>query len=307
MLTVFWKEMADHFGSKRFFFIALIIVTASLFISYSATMSQGLVQGSRDFLFLRLFTESGEGLPSFLFFISFFGPLMGIILGFDSISGEHSRGTLSFLLSQPIYRDSVINGKFLAGLTTAALMIATIMVTIAGISIGKLGVIPNSQEVTRALIFFVACTLYIAFWMSLAILCSVVIKRSSTSALISIAIWIFLTFFIYMFVGIVADKIVPVTQNMTEAEMAKHEGIKMMLMRISPAMLLEEISFAILNPAVGFTGPVLQAQVKSLIPSPLSIGQSMAVVWPQFVTLIAISLICFAITYIVFMRQEIRA
>jgi ABC-2 type transport system permease protein len=307
MTSVFWKEMADHFGSKRFFFITLIIVSSSLFISYSATGSPALGQGDEQYLFLRLFTESAKGLPSFLFFISFFGPLMGIILGFDSISGEHSRGTLSFLLSQPIYRDSVINGKFLAGLATVATMIATIMVIMAGISIGKLGVIPNGQEVARAVIFFAASTLYIAFWMSLAILCSVVMKKSSTSALVAIAVWIFLTFFIYMFVGLVADKLVPVTQNVSEAELARHEGIKIMLMRLSPAVLLEEISLAVLNPSVSFTGPVLQTQVAGLIPSPLSIWQSLMVVWPQFVTLIAISLICFAIAYIVFMRQEIRA
>jgi ABC-2 type transport system permease protein len=110
-----------------------------------------------------------------------------------------------------------------------------------------------------------------------------------------------------MFVGLVADKLVPVTQNVSEAELARHEGIKIMLMRLSPAVLLEEISLAVLNPSVSFTGPVLQTQVAGLIPSPLSIWQSLMVVWPQFVTLIAISLICFAIAYIVFMRQEIRA
>jgi ABC-2 type transport system permease protein len=54
-------------------------------------------------------------------------------------------------------------------------------------------------------------------------------------------------------------------------------------------------------------GPVLQAQVRDLIPSPLSFEQSLMVVWPQFVSLIALSVICFAITYVVFMRQEIRA
>jgi ABC-2 type transport system permease protein len=307
MSAVFWKEMADHFGSRRFLFITLIIVSASLFISYSATTSKELAGAEGEFLFLSLFTASGRGLPSFLFFISFFGPLIGIIMGFDSISGEHSRGTMSFLLSQPIYRDSVINGKFLAGLATVAVMIASIMVIIAGISIAKLGVVPNGQEIFRAVVFFVAAMVYIAFWMSLSILCSAIIKKSSTSALVAIAVWIFLTFFVYMFVGLIADKVAPITQNVTEVQLAKHENIKAMLMRVSPAVLLEEISSAILNPSVRLMGPVLQAQVRDLIPSPLSFEQSLMVVWPQFVSLIALSVICFAITYVVFMRQEIRA
>jgi len=31
------------------------------------------------------------------------------------------------------------------------------------------------------------------------------------------------------------------------------------------------------------------------------------IVWPQIVTLIALMLICFAISYVVFMKQEIRS
>ena len=42
--------------------------------------------------------------------------LFQIAFGFDDISGERSEGTLPRLVSQPIYRDDVINGKFAAGL-----------------------------------------------------------------------------------------------------------------------------------------------------------------------------------------------
>lgn len=98
-------------------------------------------------------------------------------MGFDAINGERTRGTLSLILSQPIYRDAIINGKFLASLATVAIMIASIMVMIAGISIAKLGVVPNGQEVVRAILFFIACILYIAFWMSLAILFSIIFEK----------------------------------------------------------------------------------------------------------------------------------
>ena len=51
----------------------------------------------------------------------------------------------------------------------------------------------------------------------------------------------------------------------------------------------------------------MESQLKGLIVSPLSIGQSVMVVWPQFVALVALSIICFAVSYVVFMRQEIRS
>lgn len=308
LLPVFLKELTDQFGSKRFMLITLIIAITGLFSSYTASEALKEQQFlNEEYLFLGLFTSSGGGLPSFLFFISFFGPLLGIILGFDAINGERTRGTLSLILSQPIYRDAIINGKFLASLATVAIMIASIMVMIAGISIAKLGVVPNGQEVVRAILFFIACILYIAFWMSLAILFSIIFEKSSTSALTSIALWIFLSFFVYMIAGVVADEIYPITQQSTPELLAKHENLRTMLLRFSPAVLLEEISAALLNPTVRVFGPMFETQLKGLILTPLSLGQSVLVVWPQFVALIAASVICFAVSYLAFMRKEIRS
>ncbi len=307
LLPVFLKELTDQFGSRRFMLIALIVVITGLFSSYTASEAlRGQQFLNEEYLFLSLFTLSGGGLPSFLFFISFFGPLLGIILGFDAINGEGTRGTLSLILSQPVYRDVIINGKFLASITTVAIMIASIMVMIAGVSIAKLGVVPNGQEVARAFLFFIACILYIAFWTSLAILFSIVFEKSSTSALTSIAIWIFLAFFVYMIAGVIADEVYPITRQSTPELLAKHESLRTMLLRFSPAVLLEEISAAFLNPTVRVFGPMFETQLQGLILTPLSLSQSVLVVWPQFVALVAASIICFALSYLAFMRKEIR-
>ena len=73
------------------------------------------------FLFLRLFTTSREPLSSFVSFISFLGAVMAIGLGFDSVNSEYNRRTLSRILSQPIYRDALLFGKFIAALMTLAI------------------------------------------------------------------------------------------------------------------------------------------------------------------------------------------
>jgi len=52
---------------------------------------------------------------SFIQVMVFFGPILGLALGFDAVNKERVNGTLSIVLGQPIYRDSVINGKFIAG------------------------------------------------------------------------------------------------------------------------------------------------------------------------------------------------
>jgi len=54
-------------------------------------------------------------------------------------------------------------------------------------------------------------------------------------------------------------------------------------------------------------GPMFETQLQGLILTPLSLSQSVLVVWPQFVALVAASIICFAVSYLAFMRKEIRS
>lgn len=46
--------------------------------------------------------------------ISTVGALLALILGYGAISEERDKKTLRVLLSYPIYRDSVINAKFIS-------------------------------------------------------------------------------------------------------------------------------------------------------------------------------------------------
>jgi ABC-2 type transport system permease protein len=299
--------MADHLGSRRFAVIAAIVVLASLAASLSAVESPGVLMAERQYLFLSLLTESGGALPSFLYFITFLAPLLGIILGFDAINGERQRGTLSLLVSQPIYRDSVINGKFLAALATAGVMTAAILALIGGVSIGRLGIVPNTAEIARSAVFFLASMLYISFWLSLAILFSILFDKTSTSALAALGVWIVLGFFIHMIAGIIADQIVPLGADSTPQELIRHEELRIAIMRFSPAYLLQEVSLAMLNPAVRILGPLTPDRLQGFIPSPLSLGQSLMVIWPQLTVLAALSIVCFGVSYVAFMRREIRS
>ena len=43
------------------------------------------------------------------------------------------------------------------------------------------------------------------------------------------------------------------------------------------------------------------------IPSLLSLDQSMLIVWPQIVVLVALTVGLFALAYVIFLRQEVRA
>jgi len=306
---IYWKELADYLGSKKFIIIFLIVALTAGTIIYvlHQSASSDVSQFTGEYLFLKLFTFSGGTLPSFLFFVSFFGPLIGIIFGFDAINSERSGGTMSLVLSQPIYRDALINGKFLAGITTIAVMLISIIMIIFGLELMVFGIIPSATELARVGLFFLLSIVYIGFWMGLGILFSIIFRQTATSALVSIMAWIFFSFFILMVANVIADQMVPIGTDATLEVLAKNENIRNMILRVSPLILFQECTTAILNPSVRFFGITTALKNLEIIPSPLSIGQSLLVVWPQLVSLIALILICFAISYVVFMRQEIRS
>lgn len=311
LFPVFRKELADHFSSRRFLILLGLICLTGLASTYVAAQTIRSEVTSADtaagFVFLRLFTASGSVLPSFIAFISFLGPLAGLALGFDAINSELNRGTLSRILAQPIFRDSLINGKFLAGLATVAIMVAATGLVLAGLGLRAIGVPPNMEELARLLIFFGLTVIYVAFWMSLAILFSILFRQAATAALAGMAVWIVATFFVGMFASLAADSIVRLNDQSPPEVQIQNETTRQLLARVSPTTLYQEATITVLTPKVRSLGPVLYTDIQRMVDAPLSLTQSLLVVWPQVVSLIALTVICFAISYVRFMRQEIRA
>jgi ABC-2 type transport system permease protein len=311
LIEIFWKELADNFNSKRFVILFLLVYLAGIATIYIAAQNiRGSVDENTRYVFLNLFLVSGSNLPfSFPLFMSIFIPIIGIALGFDAVNSERTSGNLSRLLSQPIYRDDVINGKFLAGLVMLTILIISIVTLVAGLGLRMIGVPPEPEEILRLFMFIIVSVLYGAFWMSLAILFSTLFKKTATSALASVAIWIFLFLFMSLIAGLIANAIQPVTQNSTVDEIAKFDTLFRMIGRISPGTLYTESIQAILLPILGNSSPTMMmiGIYSGLKPSPLPLSQSLLLVWPQMVSLLALTAICFAVAYIKFMREEIRA
>jgi ABC-2 type transport system permease protein len=57
----------------------------------------------------------------------------------------------------------------------------------------------------------------------------------------------------------------------------------------------------------GLVGALSSGQAQYMLASPLSLAQSVNIVWPHLTTLISLCAVCFGISYILFMREEIRA
>jgi ABC-2 type transport system permease protein len=315
MLAILRKELADYFNSIRFLVLFLLVLVASGFGLFAvqqgirATLEASKAVTDSGFVFLALFTSFYQNIPSLTFSISLIIPIVGIALGFDAINSERSGGTMSRILSQPVYRDSVINGKFLAGIITMTIMVGTTLLLVAGYGLRMIGVPPTADEIIRLFIYLVLTVIYGAFWMGLAMLFSVVFRKAAGSLLIPIAIFLVLYFF-WVMLGLgpaIANAIVPVGSESTLATQIKNAELQLTLLRISPSYLFQEAYILMLAPVWRGMGIITVAQANYMVPNPLSLGQSLLVIWPHIVGLISLSAICFGISYIVFMKQEIRA
>jgi ABC-2 type transport system permease protein len=264
------------------------------------------VTAEDPFLFLRLFTRGGP-LP-LVALLSFLVPLVAIGLGFDAVNGEHNRRTLSRILAQPIYRDALLFGKFAAGLFTLALSLIVLWLLVIGLGLLGLGVPPNAEEMARALILLVVTIIYAGFWFALALLCSVVFRSAATAALVALGIWLFLTILWPLFSPALSDAVT------TAGDILGVLDTRQAFARLSPSVLFNEIVAVVLDPSVRSTQQSMLASLglalieRGAIPdAPIPLLQSVLIVWPQIVGLVAGSILLFVIAYIVFQRQEVRA
>lgn len=303
--AVLTKEMADHLTGARILILELLVLITAVGTIYTALTSIEPTDDNR-FLYLRLFTTAQEPLPAFVFFLAILVPLIAIALSFDSINGEFNRRTLSRVLAQPVYRDALLLGKFLGGLLTLTMVFSAIWLLIFGIGIFRLGVPPTAEETGRALWFLLGTVFYGGIWMALAMLFSTVFRSSATAALASIAVWAFFIFFWNIVVGLVALLLGP-DQIVTFEDLVAAGQAQTLLARVSPISLYADVATILLQPTERFLGFVLPVQLDRAIEAPLPLGQSLLVIWPQFTGLIAATILLFALAYVLFQRQEIRA
>ena len=309
------KEIADHIRSWRFIILAAIILLTCFGALYTSLTNLGKVIKPTDpedaFFFLRLFTASDGTLPSFFVFISFLGPLLGISLGFDAINTEHNRGTLSRVLAQPVHRDYLINAKFVAALTVISVMFFALGFLVIGFGLIAIGIPPTPEEFLRIVIFILLSICYVAFWLNLAILFSVQFRQAATSALACIAVWLFFSVFYNMIVALVEKSMMP-SSEMAMAMASEYRIFSIQkfifnLMRVAPSQLFSDASTTLLMPNVRILGPFMMEQTQGAIPSPLPLGQSLLIVWAQLTALVAGTVTWFGLSYLSFMRREIRS
>lgn len=317
-LTVTTKELKDQFGSKRFLILFGFMVLLSVLAAYQGV---DYIKNNTSATFNYIFSGARMSF-SFNQIMVLFGPILGMALGFDAINKERSSGTLSVLLGQPIYRDTVINGKFLAGAAALATLSTGTIAIMCGITIPLLGFGPTLAEFSKILVITVLTIIYLVFWLSLGILFSVVAKKTSTSILYSIATWMFFAIVLSILASAVAGVLVPLPSSdivVTESEgggrgfkmteeyrdaMIERNVIQSNILRISPTEIYQNTINDILGVAGGFGG--MGSMGSQGFERTMSLTEALAANWANITALTVGLVICFAASYMMFLRSEIR-
>lgn len=311
MFTVALKEFSDIVKGRRFivlvvvFGLLLTVAIASVYLTVMQNINIPGVAMPRGFL--------GRSAYTLVTMMSYFAPIIGLALGFDAISGEKEKGTLKIVLAQPVFRDIVINGKFLAALLATSLAIFAASIVNIGGALLILGVTPTSEEVARLALFIVFSILFAMTYYSIAVLLSTISKRSAQSMIIGVVLWAVFTFVIPIVASLVAFASRPITirmgQNMTREElqrlmeeMRSRASITETINSFTPNYHFSRIAQYILNVYAGITiGPRTPTQTRSI-----SILEGLMSAWPNILVLVLVTVITFIISYMIFMRQEIR-
>ena len=308
------KEFADHVHSVRLFIVVGILALAAIGAVGAAagSVQSAASQASQDpSIFLRLFViEIGETPFAFTTLVTLIGPLLGIAFGFDAINAERSDRTLPRLVAQPIHRDDVIVGKFVAGMAVIGLVTVALTIVTGAVGVLRIGLVPSASEIARLLAWLVVTIAYIGLWLAFAITCSVFLRRAASAAMAALAVWVVLSLFATFLIGLVAETIAPLPADTAQASLEQiraNANVERWLSSIVPGAVYGDATSVLLTPEVRSLGFSLSAVDPRAIPSTLSLGASLSIVWPQVLGLVAGTAVLFTVAYVGFMREEVRA
>ncbi len=323
LITMAKKEFLDIIGEKKFLLIfatLLIVVLVSTFeggLSYSSSQSStttvvtgnstrpGGGGGGGGFEAFNSTQSLSRSLSSMITNFSLVGGVLAIAISFDTINNERQKGSLKTLLSYPIYRDSIVYGKYIGGLLTVILVTTITFLAGIGVFVSVTGLALTMDTVTRLLIFFGVSIVYMAIFLAVGLLLSIVLPLPSTSLLAAMIVWLSSIQLIPNLGYAIGQILYPVRFSVTNGRpsFATQTGfttIRAIISGLSPSTAYENIVNSILTTS--------QLQFTSGSPTVISVNvmQALATVLPSLIYFVGLLIVIFAASYVIFTRQEIR-
>jgi Cu-processing system permease protein len=181
VLLLVYKEILDARRNRWFLLYSIIFAGLSLGLSWIG------LSGVGDYG-LSGFGRTSASLVNLIMLIV---PMMGLTLGASSIAGEREKGTLLYILAQPVSRIEVLLGKFV-GLGLSLLAALVIGFGLSGIVIAWHG---STMQAFNYL-SLVGLTLLLALSsLGIGMLISSALRKADTAIGVALFVWLILVFF----------------------------------------------------------------------------------------------------------------
>jgi ABC-2 type transport system permease protein len=277
---------------------------------------------------------------AFINMFGFLGMVLGISMGFDQLTKEKESGSLKSVLSAPVYRDSLINGKAIGSMASLAVAIGITFLVMIAIMLFY-GVVPGPDDLLRIGLFFIASVIYCAAFFAIATLTSTVSRNSAMAVILAVAIvfaYIIVAVGSSMISSFAADSIVgspPVYQppagyngtgdNGANASAPYYDPMDDYNIKRDVLQLQIQDDLNAISPLYDFTGmgsvypgvgqALLSREVYYSVSDPafdpysraqVSILDSLSYIWVKLLALIVETIVAFALSYVVFLRMDVR-
>lgn len=127
-------------------------------------------------------------------YVAIVGAILAVILGYNALIEEKESGGLKLLLSRPVYRDQLLIGKLLGNTAVIATLLGLVFVFNLVLLVVIGGIWPTVGEVVRLFTFTLMALAYMLIFLSLAMLLSIRLNNAATVFLISLVVWVLLSF-----------------------------------------------------------------------------------------------------------------
>ncbi len=175
------KELRDARHNRWFVLYAIAFAGLSLALAWFSLSGAGNY-GLAGF---------GRTSASLINLVLLIVPLMGLTLGALSLAGEREKGTLIYLLAQPVNQLELLLGKFI-GMALALMAALGLGFGLTGLLIAVNG---GSSEIrTYVVLLLLSCLLAVAT-LSVGFLISAAVTRSATAVGLALFLWLLLVFF----------------------------------------------------------------------------------------------------------------
>lgn len=323
--TIAAKEVRDHVTSSRFLALLFLLLTfCGVYLlretgSYLEEFGKYASNTGYPLFYLPYSVNIFEGIRGALGGSSIFGSIIAIALGFDLITKEKESGSIKTILSVPVYRDEIINGKALGGIIVIAIA-TTILFTFALAILLLHSIVPGIPELGYLFVFWIFTVLFLSGIFIMSLMMSTFAKKSGMALIFSLLALLLLTGVISTVGDYTADVIAgpdPALEyeNIDNADYETLHEISADYYEKKEAILQFSTYLAINVNYARLSRVFLRPQDSKVTDSDDEerndrtlppVGEVLAPMWGYILFLVAYPAVFFGIAYVKFMRMDMR-